>query len=170
MLHSLMRLMGLRKEWPLYTLDDVREHNNRFSVWLVKGNSVYDVTSILDSHPGGANALLRRSGGVKDCTEDYHFHSRAARRTWASFKIGELAPGEMVGKGVQETVSLDTMNRRKTTDVLPVNGVCTKRDCVGGGDCCCTCTVETHESFSEPVPERLCGECLHCQSQRQVFR
>ncbi|EAN96281.1 putative cytochrome b5 [Trypanosoma cruzi] len=164
MLKGLLQIIGLKKEWPVFTLDEVRQHNDRSSIWIVAGNSVYDVTHILDTHPGGLNALLRRGGGVKDCTEDFYFHSRAARRTWNSLKIGELDLGEAMGIGTLAVSLTDSRDGSSAPEASPVSHACASWECDGGKNCCCTSTVETHGSTSEPVPERLCSECLHRHS------
>ncbi|RNE95397.1 cytochrome b5 [Trypanosoma conorhini] len=161
MFNSLLRIVGLKKEWPVYTLDEVRQHNDRSSIWIVAGNAVYDVTSILDTHPGGANALLRRSGGVKDCTEDFNFHSRATRRTWDSFKIGVLDAREFVGMVAYPASLTDSRDDSVAPEASPVNHACASWECDGGKNCCLTSTVETCGSRSEPVPDRICWECLH---------
>ncbi|KAJ9157260.1 Cytochrome b5 [Pleurostoma richardsiae] len=48
------------------TRDDVRKHASRESCWVIVDGSAYDVTSFLDSHPGGASAILKYAG--KDAT------------------------------------------------------------------------------------------------------
>lgn len=83
--------VGLRKSWPLFTREEIAEHNTEKSLWIVADGSVYDVTSILSSHPGGETALLRRGGGITDCSRDFMFHSYATRRSLYRFKIGEIA-------------------------------------------------------------------------------
>jgi len=90
MLDSLLVAMGLAKDWPKLSWDEIQQHDSKESLWIVAGNDVYDVTNFLQSHPGGTSALLRRGGGARDCTEDYHFHSRSGRKQWAQYKIGIL--------------------------------------------------------------------------------
>ncbi|ORC90149.1 cytochrome b5 [Trypanosoma theileri] len=180
MFESLVRFLGFGRKWPTFTLDEVREHNDSSSLWIVAGNSVYDVTSIMNSHPGGANALLRRGGGVKDCTEDYYYHSCATRRTWELYKIGELAPGESrrlksgevswttTSTEAEEDENGDREAKRSARDVSPVSHACEMGNCDVTGDCCLTSTVETHGSTSEPVPGHRCLECLHRQPMRRA--
>jgi cytochrome b involved in lipid metabolism len=49
--------------------EEVSKHDSRDSCWVVIRGFVYDVTTFLDSHPGGANPILRYGG--KDGTEEY---------------------------------------------------------------------------------------------------
>jgi hypothetical protein len=44
----------------------------------------------LSSHPG-ANVILRKSGGLRDCTEDYNFHRAMGQRFWNERKIGVVS-------------------------------------------------------------------------------
>ncbi|KPI89813.1 hypothetical protein ABL78_1076 [Leptomonas seymouri] len=92
LLDKVLSLSGFTKNWPLFSEEEVRVHNSRRSLWIVSGNSVYDVTAVLTSHPGGEAAMLRRGGGAKDCEADYTFHSRYARREWDARKVGEVTP------------------------------------------------------------------------------
>lgn len=92
MLNDLLILSGLKKRWPVLSEEEVRLHNTRRSLWIVSGNSVYDVTGVLGSHPGGEAAILRRGGGTRNCESDYAFHSRYARREWDDRKVGEITP------------------------------------------------------------------------------
>ncbi|KAJ5935054.1 hypothetical protein N7466_004601 [Penicillium verhagenii] len=48
---------------------DVKQRNSRKSCWLAIHGAVYDVTDFLDSHPGGANVILRCAG--KDATGEF---------------------------------------------------------------------------------------------------
>lgn len=79
-----------------YTPCQVRRHNHEASAWLVCGTDIYDATPFLESHPGGKSSMLRRAGGVADCTEDMKMHSRAAVRMWKGSRIGTVCacPGK----------------------------------------------------------------------------
>ncbi len=90
LLNSLLVTLGLSKSWPTYTIDDVRLHDCDASMWLVAGKSIYDVTNFVNDHPGGPSAIVKRAGGVRDCTQDLQFHSKAARKEWRKYKIGEV--------------------------------------------------------------------------------
>lgn len=73
-----------------YTRCQVRRHNHESSCWLVAGDAIYDATPILETHPGGAKSLLRKAGGIEDCTIDLQFHSRSGRDKWKRYQIGTL--------------------------------------------------------------------------------
>jgi L-lactate dehydrogenase (cytochrome) len=50
-----------------YTLNDVKQHNQKNDCWIVIKNKVYDVTEFLSEHPGGSGIILSVSGN--DATE-----------------------------------------------------------------------------------------------------
>ncbi|EJD01172.1 uncharacterized protein FOMMEDRAFT_135424 [Fomitiporia mediterranea MF3/22] len=47
----------------------VQKHNTRESCWVIIDGQVYDATSMLDTHPGGAAVLIKNSG--KDATKAF---------------------------------------------------------------------------------------------------
>jgi hypothetical protein len=75
---------------PTYTMCQLQRHNHVGSAWILVGRTIYDVTTYIRSHPGGMEAILRKSGGAADCTEDLHFHSKRAQKEWRKFKVGIL--------------------------------------------------------------------------------
>lgn len=77
-----------------YTLCEVRRHSTGESAWLVAGDDIYDATEYLNSnqHPGGKVSILKKAGGVADCAEDLHFHSRNGRKMWQKYHVGKLVP------------------------------------------------------------------------------
>ena len=48
---------------------ELQRHANRSSLWVLISGIVYDVTSLLSSHPGGTGPLLKYAG--KDATCAY---------------------------------------------------------------------------------------------------
>ena len=48
---------------------ELQRHTNRSSLWVLIGGIVYDVTSLLSSHPGGTGPLFKYAG--KDATYVY---------------------------------------------------------------------------------------------------
>lgn len=74
----------------IYTLEEIAEHNNKTSVWLLIHGNVYDVTNFLEEHPGGEEVLLEQAGKhVTEAFEDIG-HSTDARDLMKQYKIGEL--------------------------------------------------------------------------------
>lgn len=73
-----------------YTMCQLKRHNKTESAWLLVGDTIYDATSYVGRHPGGARSIVRKSGGVVDCTEDMRFHSKKAIKVWKKNKIGKL--------------------------------------------------------------------------------
>lgn len=76
---------------PKLCMCEVTLHKSPASCWLVAGEQVYDVTGILDAHPGGSRSLLRKAGGP-DCTQDMKFHTKNARKMLEKCFIGKLQP------------------------------------------------------------------------------
>ena len=73
-----------------YTMCQLKRHNHADSAWILVGDTIYDATPYIRSHPGGKETILRKSGGAADCTEDMRFHSGRAQREWKKFKVGTL--------------------------------------------------------------------------------
>ncbi len=44
---------------------EIASHRSTSSCWIVVDGNVYDVTSYLDKHPGGAAVLLKQGGTVR---------------------------------------------------------------------------------------------------------
>ncbi|CAK1542913.1 unnamed protein product [Leptosia nina] len=76
----------------IITLEEVKKHRRKSSVWMVIHNDVYDVTSFLEEHPGGEDSLLEVAG--KDGTQGFEDvgHSDDARELLKKYKIGSLPP------------------------------------------------------------------------------
>ena len=77
-----------------FSLADVQKHTTKSDCWIIVSNKVYDVTKYINSHPGGANEILRNCG--KDATSDFNSqggegsHSSSATSMLKSFMIGNL--------------------------------------------------------------------------------
>ncbi|CAG9788273.1 unnamed protein product [Diatraea saccharalis] len=78
------------------SLNEIKKHKNKKSTWMVIHNQVYDVTTFLEEHPGGEDALLEYAG--KDGTQAFEDvgHSEDAREVMKKFKIGSLPQAEKV--------------------------------------------------------------------------
>jgi nitrate reductase (NAD(P)H) len=66
----------------------VRTHNTAADCWLIIHNKVYDVSSYLSSHPGGADILLSCAGKNASLEFDDIGHSKSAVQTLAKYEIG----------------------------------------------------------------------------------
>jgi cytochrome b involved in lipid metabolism len=75
-----------------FTMAQVAVHNSRTSCYSVIRGSVYDLTSYIDTHPGGPQKILSICG--KDGSalfEDQHGGSAKQENMLATLKIGVLA-------------------------------------------------------------------------------
>ena len=73
-----------------YTKQEILQHNNIKSCWIVSDNIVYDATSFLDKHPGGIESILKKAGGVENCNTDFSYHSKKTQKNLIKFQIGIL--------------------------------------------------------------------------------
>lgn len=73
-----------------YTLEEVAKHSTQEDCWVAVNGEVLNVTSFLDDHPGGQNAILAYAG--KDATENFNmFHPKDTVDEYApEVKIGLL--------------------------------------------------------------------------------
>jgi cytochrome b involved in lipid metabolism len=97
-----------------FTLCEVRRHNTTGSAWLLCGDTVYDVTSYLELHPGGKRSILRRCGGA-DCSSDMNFHSKGAQRQWKKYAIGKLVSCNGESKSRRNSSSSSAANSNTTS-------------------------------------------------------
>lgn len=74
-----------------YTMAEVKAHNSSASCWTIVNGSVYDVTSWITKHPGGAGAIKGMCGvdGSAAFNGQHGGQARPASEL-ASFKIGVL--------------------------------------------------------------------------------
>ncbi len=74
-----------------YTMAEIATHNNEQSCWTMIRGNVYDLTSWIGEHPGGARAILSLCGG--DGTQafvDQHGGQGRPETELKSFFIGNL--------------------------------------------------------------------------------
>lgn len=69
-----------------FSWEEIAKHNKLEDCWLVVSGKVYDVTKFIPMHPAGEAAIVRKGG--TDCTEDFNFHSKNARKLWEPLFIG----------------------------------------------------------------------------------
>ncbi|PKX97743.1 putative cytochrome b5 [Aspergillus novofumigatus IBT 16806] len=61
---------------PIYSLQDVSQHNTAKDLWIVIDKEVYDVTRFQAEHPGGEKILQKVAG--KDATDKFLEHHDAS--------------------------------------------------------------------------------------------
>ncbi len=81
---------GLLDSLPEYTLDEVSWHDSRDDCWIVLQDKIYNITSLLNGHPGGYDILLEQAG--RDCTLAFRSvnHSLDALEQVDEYLVGVL--------------------------------------------------------------------------------
>lgn len=74
--------------------DQISQHNNENSCWIILHNKVYDISTFLMQHPGGEEVLLEQAG--KDATDYFEDigHSTDAKDLLPQYLVGELHPDD----------------------------------------------------------------------------
>lgn len=81
---------GASKE---FTLEEVEKHNTEKDCWIILDGKVYDATSVLAWHPGGASAIMTYAGkATAQATADYNaIHDAYAQKKTQEVLIGKLS-------------------------------------------------------------------------------
>ena len=87
---SLILKINMDDVVKMYSLEEIKGHNSAESAWCIYKNEVYDITTFIHEHPGGANHLLEAVGGDLTATFDDQGHSDDALKILKKYKIGEL--------------------------------------------------------------------------------
>ncbi|KAI7860955.1 acyl-CoA dehydrogenase/oxidase [Circinella umbellata] len=76
-------------ELKKFTREEVSRHTAEEDIWIIIDNVVYDMSSFIDMHPGGAFPILEFAG--KDATEAfYSMHRQEVLLKYNRYKIGTL--------------------------------------------------------------------------------
>lgn len=91
-----------------YTLTTalVAQHNSASDCWVTANNNVYNVTSYIYSHPGGASAITPYCGSDIEAAFVAQGHSQNAVNIMASYKIGTI--GGIVDNSTVSAVNNNT--------------------------------------------------------------
>ncbi|KAI0304047.1 cytochrome b5 [Russula brevipes] len=95
----------------IVTLNELREHTTKDSLWVLLHGKVYDVTKFIDEHPGGDEVILSEAG--KDATEAFEDvgHSEEARGLLNGMQVGEFEKGaNLKAKTYQSTAAAAAMD------------------------------------------------------------
>lgn len=57
---------------PQYSLSEVAKHNTPEDCWVIVHGSVYDVSSYVPRHPGGAMIYVKAGGECSQLFDSYH--------------------------------------------------------------------------------------------------
>ncbi len=72
-----------------FTLAEVAVHNTTSNCWLIVNGKVYNVTSYIPYHPGGASTIRPYCG--RDATTAFSGHSTGAGNLLINYYVGDLA-------------------------------------------------------------------------------
>ncbi|KDQ29655.1 hypothetical protein PLEOSDRAFT_1064455 [Pleurotus ostreatus PC15] len=77
----------------IVSVDELRQHKTKDSLYVLIHGNVYDVTKFLDEHPGGDEVILAEAG--QDATEAFEDvgHSDEARALLPGMLVGEFEKG-----------------------------------------------------------------------------
>ena len=78
---------------PMRTITkaEVARHSTSSDCWVIVGRTVYDMTSYLPRHPGGADEIAEWCGGRATAAfADEHAGDTGAARGMARLKIGKF--------------------------------------------------------------------------------
>ncbi|THU91749.1 hypothetical protein K435DRAFT_968000 [Dendrothele bispora CBS 962.96] len=99
-----------------WTLQQVAEHNNPSSCWVIINNQVYDVSDFLSEHPGGSSIILKYAG--RDATLAYEpIHPKDALEK-------NLPPSKHLGpvdSASASALKAEKDNRKRTKDEFRVD-------------------------------------------------
>ncbi|KAI1369604.1 hypothetical protein F5Y08DRAFT_350281 [Xylaria arbuscula] len=87
-----------------YTAKEVALHNKPANAWIIVHGHVYDLSSYIQDHPGGAEVLIDVAGEDASAEFDNAGHSDDAFEIMAAYRIGKLQGGS--NKKVASTVRL----------------------------------------------------------------
>lgn len=96
---SLILKINMGDAVKMYSLEEIKGHNSVESAWCIYKNEVYDITTYINEHPGGADLLLEAAGGDLTTMFDDQGHSDNALIIMKKFKIGELKMEDRIQGG-----------------------------------------------------------------------
>lgn len=107
-------------ELKKYTPEEVAEHNNPDSLWIIIDGNVYDLTEFQEIHPGGKKILKRWAG--KDATKQFHkYHEveRVMQKFGNDRQIGTLATNQASGSVSTNSTAAAAKDLPTFGDMIP---------------------------------------------------
>ena len=98
-----------------FTKREVARHNKDNDLWLIVKGQVFNVTTFLNDHPGGAGIITINGGAV--CQEFDDIHSEHAHKMLHEYHMGELVEG--VGEEEGAAVGAAAAATKEETKVEP---------------------------------------------------
>lgn len=108
-----------------YSLEEVKKHTTKDSLWTYYKGEVYDVTEFMGSHPGGS--LIFNAGGKnlekvwEDLGYSWHMENPYVMKTLKKYKIGKLK------EGFQSKTAYDNLNTDSLKFFILINPVSEKK-------------------------------------------
>ena len=97
------------------TLDEFKQHASEKDAWIVIGNKVYDVTSVLGWHPGGAHSIISYAGvPTSEVTTQY----ASIHDSYADSKRDECLVGTLDAAGIEEMQQSERLEAQKRRDEI----------------------------------------------------
>ncbi len=94
-----------------YTLSEIATHDRNDDLWMIIHDKVYDVTSMIDEHPGGAEVLFECAG--MDATEPFDDvgHSQDSVNMLKPLFVG-LVKQDKIDIDVSDDEDVDEYNKK----------------------------------------------------------
>lgn len=105
---------------PIIPYSDLASRNTSTSCYVTIGTNVYDVTSFLDTHPGGEDLILEHGGkDVQEIMKDEisHVHSDAAQEVLDELLVGFTVPEPLLKTAIQSKEPGNTLPQPTTKEV-----------------------------------------------------
>lgn len=108
---------GVGSSELVLNLPEISKHNTVRDCWLIISNKVYNVTSYLSVHPGGAGTISPYCG--KEATQAFQTkdigrpHSSYANSLLANYYLGDLnqkISGQQIQQNIQNTNSIQSVS------------------------------------------------------------
>ncbi|ODQ78540.1 hypothetical protein BABINDRAFT_162748 [Babjeviella inositovora NRRL Y-12698] len=90
MSETLVKYASLKTERQIHTLEEVEKHVTSSDLWMVIYDKVYNITTFLDLHPGGAEVLFDCSGVDATAAFEDVCHSNDAIKMLKPYLVGHL--------------------------------------------------------------------------------
>ena len=80
--------MGIVNSYPLLQNETINNLKKQWKIIITRKNKVYDLTTYINSHPGGKFIITNNT--ENDNSESFKFHSKHAKKKWKKYQIGIL--------------------------------------------------------------------------------